>query len=65
MIFTTRGINRNTIMDFYIASKTNEGSKLLIAQHGGNYGQHKGHWGSKHEIEISEQIFVLGKYKNR
>ena len=43
-------------MDFYIASKTNEGSKLLIAQHGGNYGQHKGHWGSKHEIEISDKF---------
>ena len=56
VIFTTRGINRNTIMDFYIASKTNEGSKLLIAQHGGNYGQHKGHWGSKHEIEISDKF---------
>lgn len=56
VIFTTRGINRNTIMDFYIALRTQHDSRLFIAQHGGNYGQHKGHWGSKHEIEISDKF---------
>ena len=65
VIFTTRGINRSTLMDYYIASKIINGSKLLIAQHGGNYGQHKGHWGSVHEIKMSDKFLSWGNKETK
>ena len=65
VIFTTRGINRSTLLDNYIASKVVKGSKLLIAQHGGNYGQHKGHWGSKHELKMSDKFISWGNKKTK
>ncbi len=64
VIFTTRGINRNTLMDNYIALKTLNKSKLIIGQHGGNYGQHKGHWVSKHESEISDNFLSWSSKKS-
>ena len=65
VIFTARGINRSTLIDRYIASKLLNKSKLFIAQHGGNYGQHKGHWGSKHEIKISNKFLSWENKKSK
>ena len=63
VIFTSKGINRSTLMDRYIASKLLLNTKLIVAQHGGNYGQHKGHWGSKHEMKISNGQLALVNYE--
>ena len=56
IIFTTLGINRSTLMDRYIASKIIDKSKLILGQHGGNYGQNQSHWSSIHEDKISENL---------
>ena len=59
-IFTTLGICRSTLMDIYIANKIEGGTKLIIAQHGGNYGQHKVHFGTSHEHKIAQKFFSWG-----
>lgn len=64
-IFTTLGINRSTLMDIYIADKVSNNTKLFLAQHGGNYGQHKAHWESVHESKISNTFFSWGKINLR
>ena len=38
-IFTTLGINRSSLMDRYIAENVENGSSLILAQHGGAYFQ--------------------------
>lgn len=40
-IFTTLGIYRSTLMDRYIARNVENGSSLILAQHGGYYFQEK------------------------
>lgn len=65
VIFTSKGINRSTLMDRYIASKLLLNTKLIVAQHGGNYGQHKGHWGSKHEMKISNKFLSWESKKTK
>lgn len=65
VIFTTLGINRSTLMDFYIAKKVTLGSKLVLAQHGGNYGQHQAHWSTTHEPKISERFLTWGFRENK
>ena len=65
IIFTTRGVNRSTLIDHYIGSKLLENTKLIIGQHGGNYGQHKGHWGSKHEMKISNKFLSWENKKTK
>ena len=59
-IFTTLGISRNTIMDIYISNKIKDGTKLIIAQHGGAYGQNKIHWETIHEHSISNNFLSWG-----
>jgi putative transferase (TIGR04331 family) len=65
VIFTARGVYRSTLMDRYIASKLLNNTKLLIAQHGGNYGQHKLHWGTQHEIKISNKFLSWENKKSK
>ena len=61
VIFSTRGVGgRSTLMDMYVANKVINGSKLVIAQHGGNYGQHKMHMATIHEKKNFTKIFILG-----
>ncbi len=60
IIFTTYGINRNTVMDRYIATKVENKTKLILAQHGGCYGQHLFHWLEKNEIKISDTYLNWG-----
>ena len=43
-IFTTLGIYRSTLMDRYIATNVENGSSLILAQHGGLYFQEKNHF---------------------
>ena len=60
IIFTTYGINRNTVMDRYIATKVENKTKLILAQHGGCYGQYLFHWLEKNEIKISDTYLNWG-----
>jgi putative transferase (TIGR04331 family) len=60
IIFTTCGINRNTVMDRYIATKVENKTKLILAQHGGCYGQYMFHWLEKNEIKISDTYLNWG-----
>lgn len=62
-IFTTLGIYRSTLMDRYIARNVENGSSLIIAQHGGAYFQHKFHFSSIHEIKISDKYLSWGNIK--
>tara|TARA_B100000780_G_scaffold155630_2_gene108834 strand:+ start:4227 stop:5999 length:1773 start_codon:yes stop_codon:yes gene_type:complete len=66
IIFSTLGINRSTLMDIYIANKITSGAKLVLAQHGGNYGQHRAHWGTIHEHKIANNFISWGsKFENK
>lgn len=61
VIFSTLGVaGRSTLMDMYTANKILSGTKLVMAQHGGNYGQHKVHWPTIHEHKISHRFLSWG-----
>jgi len=62
VIFSTRGFagGRSTLMDMYIAKNAINGAKIVIAQHGGNYGQHKLHRDTIHEHKISQRFLSWG-----
>ncbi len=62
-IFTCLGISRNTLMDRYIAKNVENGSSLILAQHGGNYFQHKLHFSTIHEVKISDKYLSWGNIK--
>ena len=64
-IFTTLGIYRSTLMDRYIAKNVENGSSLILAQHGGAYFQHKLHFSSIHEVRISDQYLSWGNIKKK
>ena len=59
VIFSTKGVagGRSTLMDMYTAKCAINGTKIVIAQHGGNYGQHKIHPATIHESKISKRFF--------
>ena len=64
-IFTTLGIYRSTLMDRYIARNVENGSSLILAQHGGAYFQHKLHFSSIHEVKISDKYLSWGNIKKK
>ena len=64
-IFTTIGITRSTLMDRYIARNVENGSSLILAQHGGCYFQHKHHFSSIHEVKISDKYLSWGNIKKK
>lgn len=64
-IFTCLGIIRNTLMDRYIAKNVENGSTLILAQHGGSYFQHKGHFNSILETRISDKYLSWGGHKTK
>tara|TARA_A100001015_G_scaffold281400_1_gene344628 strand:- start:405 stop:2156 length:1752 start_codon:yes stop_codon:yes gene_type:complete len=64
-IFTTLGIFRSTLMDRYIARNVENGSSLILAQHGGLYFQEKIHFSSIHEVNISNKYLSWGNVKKR
>ncbi len=59
----------NTFLSFYCAQKREEGSKLILSQHGGCYGMYDSHWNENFEIKISNKFLTYGwedlKYKNK
>ena len=64
-IFTTLGIYRSTLMDRYIATNVENGSSLILAQHGGLYFQEKIHFSSIHEVNISNKYLSWGNIKKK
>ncbi len=64
-IFTCLGFNRNTLIDRYIAKNLENGSSLILAQHGGNYFQHKFHYDTDYEPKISDQYLTWGNVKKK
>ena len=62
-IFTTIGINRSTLMDRYIAKNVENGSYLILAQHGGSYFQSKLHFSTIYELYICDKYLSWGKIK--
>lgn len=53
-IITSSAIINTDIFKFWVAEKTENGSKLIIVQHGGHYGTGKWSSGEDHEIDISD-----------
>ena len=49
--------------------KREDGSKLILSQHGGCYGQYDRHWSENFEIKISNKFLTYGwenlKYENK
>ena len=64
-IFTTIGINRSTLMDRYIAKNVENGSYLILAQHGGSYFQSKLHFSTIYELYICDKYLSWGKIKKK
>ena len=53
-----------SIQQRYIAESIERGSKLIIGQHGGNYGNFKQNFFDGHEIKISDYFLTWGWKKN-
>ena len=68
LIFGTNLYN-NTFFSFYCAEKKENGSKLILSQHGGCYGQYDKHWAENFEIKISNKFLTYGwenlNYRNK
>ena len=64
-IFTCLGILRSTLMDRYIANNIENGATLILAQHGGNYFQHKSHFNSLLEVRIADKFLSWGNIKGK
>jgi putative transferase (TIGR04331 family) len=59
-IITSSAIINSDIFKFWVAEKTEQGSKLVISQHGGHYGVGKWSAGENHEISISDSFLSWG-----
>ena len=60
LIFTSNNHESDDIFKIYAAEKVFNGSKLIIGQHGGNYGTAKFNFAEDHEIKISDYFFSWG-----
>ena len=52
-------------MDRYIAKNVENGTSLILAQHGGNYFQHKSHFNSSFEVRIADKYLSWGNIKGK
>ena len=59
IIFTSQCID-DDIFKFWVADQLSNGSKLIFAQHGANYGTHISCHGEDHEIKISDKFLTWG-----
>ena len=65
VIFTANGIYISSIQSRYIAECISNGSKLIIAQHGGRYRNIKNFFNFNHEVDISDYFVSWGGKKNK
>ena len=56
-IFTT-SIHEENIFKFWVSDSISRGSKLVLYQHGGNYGSEKCLTFEKHEIKICDRFLT-------
>ena len=59
-IFASNGIQELDLIKAWAAQKTENGTALIIGQHGGHYGIGKWHWIEEHEISISDRYLSWG-----
>lgn len=64
VLFTSNGIYPSSFETRYVAECVSKGSKLIIAQHGGRYGNLKKNFALNHEIDISDYFLSWGKQIN-
>lgn len=60
VIFTSNAFQFNEAFKIWAAAKSEEGSRLVIGQHGGFYGVGKFVAGEKHQIKISDRFLTWG-----
>lgn len=63
VIFTSNGMYPSSYKTIYIAECVSNNSKLILAQHGGRYGNVKRFFELDHETEISDNFISWGKKK--
>ena len=59
-IFASNGIQSLDLVKAWAAQKTENGTALIIGQHGGHYGIGKWNWIEEHEISISDRFLSWG-----
>jgi len=59
-IFASNGIQSLDLLKAWAAQKTENGTALIIGQHGGHYGIGKWNWIEEHEISISDRYLSWG-----
>ncbi|MBF0380664.1 MAG: hypothetical protein HQL69_06585 [Magnetococcales bacterium] len=61
IILTANGYNSNDIFKIWAAEKTAKDAKLVIAQHGGNFGMAL--WGQSedHQVAIADKFYIWGR----
>jgi putative transferase (TIGR04331 family) len=59
-IFASNGIQTLDLIKAWAAQKTENGTALIIGQHGGHYGIGKWNWLEEHEISISDRYLSWG-----
>lgn len=65
IIFISAGFSQHDSFRLYIANKIEGKCKLLIGQHGGNYGSAKIHSIEDFEIDVSDYFITWGWIKNK
>lgn len=59
-IFTANAYNSNDVFKNWAGKKTEEGTMLVIGQHGGNYGMSRFSFLEKHQIDIADKWLSWG-----
>jgi len=59
-IFSSNGIQWFDLFKAWVAKKTENGTSLVVGQHGGHYGIGKWNWFEEHEISISDLYLSWG-----
>jgi len=59
-IFASNGIQSLDLLKAWAAQKVENGTRLIIGQHGGHYGIGKWNWIEEHEISISDRYLSWG-----
>ncbi|EMN88888.1 hypothetical protein LEP1GSC108_2446 [Leptospira weilii str. UI 13098] len=60
LIWTSNAHNSDEVFKTWAAEKIEKGSKLVIGQHGGNYGIAKWSFNEDHDVEISDRYLSWG-----
>ena len=64
VIFTSNSYNADDVFKAWAAQKVDKGSRLIIGQHGGNFGMTPWSFLEEHQIEISD-IFLSWGWSNK